>query len=36
MDVNPTFVGVVPKLETISKRDEIVVFWRVRDSDCAE
>ena len=36
MDANSTFVGALPRVGTISKRDEIVVFWIVRDSACAE
>ena len=36
MDANSTFVSAVPGRKTISKRDEIVVFWIVRDSACAE
>src|SRR5258705_5084960 len=36
MDENSTSVSAVPRFGTISKRDEIVVFWIVRDSACAE
>ncbi len=36
MDENSTSVSAVPRVGTISKRDEIVVFWIVRDSACAE
>jgi hypothetical protein len=36
MNANSTFVGTVPRSGTTSRRDEIVVFWIVRDSVCAE
>jgi hypothetical protein len=36
MDTNSTFVRVDPRGGTGSGRDEIVVFWIVRDSACAE
>ena len=36
MDANSKFVSAGPRAGTISKRDEIVVFWIVRDSTCAE
>lgn len=36
MDANSTFVNPVSRLRTISSRDEIVAFWIVRDSACAE
>ena len=36
MDANSTFVNAVPRVGTISRRDEIVVFSIVRDSACAE
>ena len=36
MDAHSTFVSAVPGAGTISKRDEIVVFWIVRGSACAE
>src|SRR5712692_6124066 len=36
MNANSTFVRTDPRLETVSRRDEIVVFQIVRDSACAE
>src|SRR6202140_3658962 len=36
MDTNSTFVRADQWARTISGRDEIVVFWIVRDSACAE
>ena len=36
MDANSTSVSSAPRTGAISKRDEIVVFWIVRDSACAE
>jgi hypothetical protein len=36
MDAKSTLVRADPGVESIAKRDEIVVFWIVRDSACAE
>src|SRR6202166_4153480 len=36
MGRNSTFVRADPRVGTSSVRDEIVVFWIVRDSACAE
>jgi len=36
MDADSTFVSTVPRSGKTSQRDEIVVFWIVRDSVCAE
>lgn len=36
MNANSIFVSTVPKAGKTSKRDEIVVFWIVRDSACVE
>src|SRR2546425_550401 len=36
MDTNPTSVSTVPRGAKTSRQDEIVVFWIVRDSVCAE
>jgi hypothetical protein len=36
METNSTFVRADSRVGTISGRDEIVVFWIVRDSACAE
>ena len=36
MDAKSTFVKTDARLETVSRRDEIVIFWIVRDSACAE
>ncbi len=36
MGLDSTTAKAVSKVETISSRDEIVVFWIVRDSTCAE
>jgi len=36
LDANSNFVSALPRVGTISKRDEIVVFWIVRDSASAE
>jgi len=36
MDASATSVNVSPKAGTKPRRDEIVVFWIVRDSACAE
>ena len=36
MDANSTFVSTTPKAGKPPPRDEIVVFWIVRDSVCAE
>src|SRR3989442_9020537 len=36
MGANSTFVSTTPRAEKTSRRDEIVVFWIVRDSVCAE
>ena len=36
MDTNPTSVSTVPRGAKTSRQDEIVVFWIVSDSACAE
>jgi len=36
MDANSTIVSTVPRVRKASQPDEIVVFWIVRDSACAE
>jgi hypothetical protein len=36
MNPNQTFVSAISRPGTISERNEIVVFWIVRDSACAE
>jgi len=36
MDADSTFVSTAPRAGKTSRRDEIVVFWIVRDSVCAE
>lgn len=36
MDANSTFMSAGPRVGTNSRRDDIVVFWIVRDSTCAE
>ena len=36
MDANSTIVSTVPRARKTSQQDEIVVFWIVRDSACAE
>ena len=36
MDANARSVDAVPRLETTANRADIVVFWIVRDSACAE
>jgi hypothetical protein len=36
MDANSRIVSIVPRAQRSSRQDEIVVFWIVRDSACAE
>jgi hypothetical protein len=36
MDANSTFMNTVPRVPGAPRPNEIVVFWIVRDSACAE
>jgi hypothetical protein len=36
MNANSAFVSTAPRAGTTSRRDEIVVFWIIRDSACAD